>query len=106
MRGLLASGLLMLMVLSGCAPRPSWTVPPGPPVAVFHENPMLLPVADAECAWETVVDVVDDYFKIEREEPVRVVGDVLTEGRLDTYPKVAATILEPWHADSAGWPAG
>ena len=71
-------------------------------MTVFHDNPMLLPVADAECAWETVVDVMDDYFKIEREEPVRIVGDILTEGRLDTYPKIAATILEPWHADSVG----
>ncbi len=101
MRGLLATGLLLATV-SGCAPSSSWTAPPGVPVTVFHDNPTLLPVADAECAWETVVDVVDDYFKIEREEPVRIVGDILTEGRLDTYPKVAATILEPWHADSVG----
>lgn len=105
MRGLLATGLLLATV-SGCAPSSTWTappgVPPGVPVTVFHDNPMLLPVADAECAWETVADVVDDYFKIEREEPVRIVGDILTEGRLDTYPKVAATILEPWHADSVG----
>ena len=101
MRGLLATGLLLATV-SGCAPSSTWTAPPGVPVTVFRDNPMLLPVADAECAWETVVDVVDDYFNIEREEPVRIVGEILTEGRLDTYPKVAATILEPWHADSVG----
>lgn len=102
MRGFPATGLMLLVALSGCAPGPFWTRPPGPPVAVFHDNPMLVPVADPERAWETVVDVVDDYFKIEREEPVRLVGNTLTEGRLDTYPKIAATIFEPWHPDSAG----
>lgn len=101
MRGLLATGLL-LATFSGCAPSASWTDSPGPPVAVFHENPTLLPMVNAERAWETVVDVVDDYFEIDREEPVRVVGDTLTEGLLATHPKVAATILEPWHEDSAG----
>lgn len=101
MRGLLATGLA-LVILSGCAPSPSWTGPLGPPVPLSYDNPTLLPVADPACAWETVVDVVDDYFKIEREEPVRVVGDVVTEGRLDTYPKVAATIFEPWQPDSVG----
>ena len=101
MRGLLATALF-LALFSGCAPSQSWVGPPVLPVAVFHDNPMLLPIADADCAWETVVDVIDDYFKIKSEEPVRVVGDILTEGRLETYPKIAATILEPWHTDSVG----
>jgi len=47
------------------------------------------------------VDVVDDYFAIEREEPVRLIGNTPTEGRLDTFPKVGATIFEPWLHDSA-----
>jgi len=102
MRGLLATGLLLATLFSGCAPSPPWTEPLRPPVTVFHDNPMLLPIADPQQAWETVVDVVDDYFAIEREEPVRLVGDAPTEGRLDTYPKVAATIFEPWDSDSAG----
>jgi len=101
MRSLLVTGLL-LATFSGCAPTPPWTEPLGPPVTIFHDNPMLLPIADPQQAWETVVDVVDDYFAIEREEPVRLVGDTPTEGRLDTYPKVAATIFEPWGLDSAG----
>jgi hypothetical protein len=101
MRGLLAVGLL-LATFSGCTPSPSWTGPLGPPVTVLHDNPMFLPIVDPEQAWETVVDVIDDYFKIEREQPVRVVGDTLTEGRLDTYPQVAATLFEPWHPDSVG----
>ena len=74
-----------------------------PPLTVWHENPTLLPAADYQCVWETVVDVVDDYFAVDREEPVRLVGDTLTEGRLDSYPLVGATIFEPWLHDSADW---
>ena len=104
MRSLVATGLMAVAVL-GCAPGPYWAGPPGPPgppVAVFYNNPTLLPIADHACAWETVVDVIDDYFKIQREEPVRLIGNTLTEGRLDTFPTVGATILEPWLHDSAG----
>jgi hypothetical protein len=104
MRSLLATGL-MVVAVSGCAPGPYWAGPPGPPgppVTVFHNNPTLLPITNHECAWETVVDVVDDYFKIQREEPVRLVGNTLTEGRLDTFPQIGATFFEPWLHDSAG----
>ena len=101
MRGWMVTGLA-LVTLSGCAPGPMWMGPPGPPMAAYCENPVLLPIADHQCAWETVVDVVDDYFRIEREEPVRLIDGTLVEGRLDTYPKVGATILEPWLMDSAG----
>jgi hypothetical protein len=52
--------------------------------------------------WETVIDVLDDYFRIGREEPVRQVGNVITEGRVETFPLVGATLLEPWHPDSVG----
>lgn len=45
--------------------------------------------------------MVDDYFRIAREDPVRQIGDVLIEGRLDTHPEVGATLLEPWRHDSA-----
>ena len=68
---------------------------------VFHDNPVFLPVTDHEFVWETMVDVVDDYFQIKQEEPGRLLGNVLTEGRLDTLPAVGSTIFEPWRRDSA-----
>jgi hypothetical protein len=63
-------------------------------------NPLLIPVADRELAHEMIVDVVDSYFKIEREERIRQIGDTLTEGRIETFPQTAATIFEPWRGDS------
>jgi len=100
MRRLIAVGIALLAV-AGCTVNPPVTSPAWQTAGVFQNNPALLPVADHERAWELVVDVVDDYFKIEREEPVRVVGSVVTEGRLDTFPAVGSTIFEPWRGDSA-----
>ena len=53
---------------------------------------------DSEFVWEQVVDVVDDYFRIKHEERARLAGD---EGMLETYPRSASTIFEPWNSDSA-----
>jgi hypothetical protein len=60
----------------------------------------MVSVQNPEWVWENVVDVVDDYFRIQREEPVRMVGGVVTEGRLDTFPVDAPTLLEPWRPAS------
>ncbi|HUT93678.1 MAG TPA: hypothetical protein VMY37_29715 [Thermoguttaceae bacterium] len=100
MRRFIAVGLALLAA-AGCAVNPPVTNPVWETTNVFQNNPVLLPVRDHELAWETVVDVVDDYFRIEQEEPVRLVGNVVTEGRLDTFPAVGSTMFEPWRRDSA-----
>lgn len=101
--------VLLVLPLCGCEPVPTWS-PPGPPgapgvsvapAAGLYQNPVFIAWADPQNVWETVVDVTGDYFKIEREEPVRVIGNTITEGRLETFPKVGATLLEPWDHDSA-----
>lgn len=101
MRRFTAFGLLLLAA-SGCAITPPVTNPTWQTTNVLYENPALLPVTDHELAWEAVVDVIDDYFRIEREEPVRLVGNVPTQGRLDTFPTLGSTLFEPWHGDSVG----
>jgi hypothetical protein len=74
----------------------------GPPAGVaVIENPLFVPIADHDFVWDEVVDEVDDYFKISLEDRVRVVGNVLTEGRIETYPTAGATFLEPWRRDAA-----
>ena len=98
----LAIGLCAL-ALPGCqAWSPASYVGPevafgGPPL---QNNPTLVATLDRDFVWDQVVDVVDDYFRIEKEERVRL-GDLLTEGRLDTYPRGGSTILEPWNKDSS-----
>lgn len=83
----------------------------GPPGGPFQEpgqglacpNPIFIPVGNQDLAWEQIVDVVDDYFRVERESRVQTVGNVVTEGRIDTFPQVGATWLEPHRPDSTGW---
>jgi hypothetical protein len=91
---------LVLVALSGCAAGLSGGAPP--PVAVIYQNPSLVPNPSHEVVWDQVADVVSGYFRIEKEQPVRIVGNVFTEGRIDTYPQGGATLLEPQRRDSVG----
>jgi hypothetical protein len=92
----------MLLAVGGCAGGIPYSPPVGfPTPSACVPNPVFLPVKDHQQVWETLVDVIDDYFKIEREEPLRQIGAVLTEGRLDTFPEVGSTLFEPWRGDSA-----
>ena len=73
---------------------------PVPTTVALQQNPAFIAVADKEYLWNQLVDVIDDYFKIDREQRVRQVGDLQTEGRIDTLPRPGATLLEPWEHDS------
>ncbi|HEX3998167.1 MAG TPA: hypothetical protein VHX65_06430 [Pirellulales bacterium] len=66
-------------------------------------NPLPVPVVDLDFAWEQIVAVIEENFKIQHEERVRMAGDVLTEGRIDTMPLAASTLLESWRTDSVGF---
>ena len=63
-------------------------------------NPLFVPVRDPEVLWTQLLDVLDNDFKVQREERVRVVGDLMLEGRIETFPTDGSTILEPWRKDS------
>jgi hypothetical protein len=73
---------LWLFLLGGCATAPVATTP----------NPMALSNVEFERLWTTTVQVLDEYFDIAREDRIT--------GRIETYPQVAATLLEPWRRDS------
>ena len=118
--------LILLVVVTGCQPLsgPAWSegcapgqpgypagaYPPGvmpPPGVPMPSVPVpppasaaIIPVHNHEVAWNDLVDVVDDYFRIDREQRVHQVGDVLTEGRIETFPQVGSTLLEPHRSDS------
>jgi hypothetical protein len=84
---------------------PLAVAPGGPPVVgstIVPQSSIVLPPSDRDFVWDQVVDVVDDYFEIEQEERVKLIGGELTEGRIDTFPLTGATLLEPWRRDSVG----
>jgi hypothetical protein len=109
MRNAIAAAVVTAL-LSGCSMDSEYAAqqcPPGyepAPVvaspAAVYANPIFIPIADPQCAWETIVDTVDDYFRIEREEPVRIAGNLPTEGTITTFPEVSATVFEPWRHDT------
>jgi len=94
--------LFMLTVLAAGCGLQSWSRPVplnGPTIS--PENPIYVSVADREFMWNQLVDSVDDHFRIDREERIHVIDEVITEGRIETAPLVGSSILEPWRSDSS-----
>jgi hypothetical protein len=93
---------LLAFLCVGCF-SPAKTSPPGtmPMVMAPPPNPILVPDQDPAFLWNQIVDTVDDYFRIEKEQPVQRYGSEWLEGRLQTYPEIGATCLEPWRSDAA-----
>jgi hypothetical protein len=104
-----AAATMIAMALGGCGMGPEYTAAPGyqpqavapvqPPTAAYA-NPVFIPTADHQCAWEQTVDMVDDYFRIEHEEPIRNLGNALSDGTITTTAEVSPTIFEPWRRDT------
>ncbi len=97
MRNTLAA-IVLLPLLAGCIGDihlPSQAVP------VAYDNPVSIPIANYQLVWDGVEDIVKQNFRIEREDPVRLIGETVTDGRIDTFPMPGATYLEPWYHDSA-----
>ncbi|MDD3470429.1 MAG: hypothetical protein PHE53_10715 [Thermoguttaceae bacterium] len=91
---------LLLSVVCGCSST-DWNEPNRPKGQALYENPMMIQYSDPLVLWETLADVIDDYFTIRYELPVRSLDGVVTDGRLVTFPQPGAGILEPWRGDSA-----
>jgi hypothetical protein len=94
--------------LSGCM-GPEWSTPHESadpslattlPAVPVYNNPIFIPIANHECVWEEVVAVMGNYFRIAEERPIRMAGNVATEGLLTTVPEVSPTIFEPWRHDT------
>lgn len=76
------------------------------PPEQYIPNPLELPPANDQFVWSQVVDTVDDYFRVAREQPVQNSNRMLLDGRLETSYRVGASVLEPWRKDStAGFEA-
>jgi hypothetical protein len=65
------------------------------PMREVVENPLAIPPSvEFETVWRKTVSVVDDYFVVRSENRL--------SRTIRTDPKVGATLLEPWLADSVG----
>lgn len=92
---------IVLVAAVGCATTPrsmtdltSWMLSPQ------RDNPVFVPVRNYTALWDTVEDVLDDYYVVSSSEPVRFLNGIYSEGRIATEPRMSATLLEPWYTDS------
>ncbi len=72
---------LFVFATAGCASMPT-----------LVENPLVIPSNDFEYVWQQTVEGVDAYFDVASENRI--------DGRIESYPQVASTVLEPWRRDS------
>ena len=90
------------------SPLPAGTIidssgPVYPSPIAMPGNTVLIPPLDAEVVWCQLVNVTDDFFKIQSEQRVVFAQGIPTEGRITTFPQTGATLLEPWRGDSVGF---
>ena len=90
-------------IAPGGAISPQFGFPAGPEPLPGIANPILVPVTDDQMAWDQIVDVVSDYFRVTREQQARRSGEAWSEGRIETQTQSGATVLEPQRGDSVGW---
>ena len=90
----------MMMVFNGC--RRYYLDPNKPNLGGNAQvsNPLIVPLADRWWVMDQISDQLDDYFRIYREERIRIIDSVMTEGWIETHPRIGSTCLEPWHKDS------
>ncbi len=85
----------------GAVIGPGGAVTAGPAPAV--KQVAVIPPLDAELVWTKLVDVTDDFFKVQSEQRVVFANGVPTEGRIQTFPQTGATLFEFWRPDSVGF---
>lgn len=100
MKTWIAFGLGLLFVAGGCARLGQrWTQPAGEE-SLTTPNPFPVPLSNRDWVMDVISDELDDYFRIAREQRIRLVDSILTEGWIETQPRIGSTLLEPWHRDS------
>ena len=93
-------GLLLICLTCGCRSFSADNQAPNlegqPPV----QNPLVVPMMDRWLVMDQVSDEIDNYFKIYREERIRVMDGVMSEGWIETHPAIGGTLFEPWKRGS------
>ncbi len=91
--------LLAVGLTTGCRSVPDIPVA-NPNGEIPMNNPLVVPMMDRWIVMDQISNEIDDYFRIYREERIRLVDGIMTEGWIETHPKIGATVLEPWLKDS------
>lgn len=89
---------LVMGSVCGCRMFSTAAYSGSPPAEV--PNPLTVPPYDRTLVMDQVSDELDDYFRIYKEEQIRIVDNVMTEGWIETHPQIGGTIFEPWRKDS------
>ena len=98
-----ASSLLLIIAMVsalGCRAIKTLENQGATPIAQTTANPLIVPMIDRWFVMDEISDEVDDYFRVKREERIRLVDGVMSEGWIETWPRMGSTRLEPWHHDS------
>ena len=92
--------LLILSGMSGCRAINNTVPLANPEGQPTVANPLIVPGVDRFVIMDQISDELDDYFRIYREERIRIIDGILTEGWIETHPAIGSTLLEPWRKDS------
>ncbi|MCC9599263.1 hypothetical protein LOC67_01730 [Stieleria sp. JC731] len=96
--------LLCCGALCGCG-QLAYRLDRRPPTQ-YIPNPLELPPANDAFVWSQVIDTVDDYFRIAREQPVQNSPQMVLDGSVETSYQIGASMSEFWRKDStAGFEA-
>ena len=90
--------LAMLLTTGGC--RQLIYRLSSEPSRQFVPNPLELPPVPDDFLWLQIVDTLDDYFRIARQQPVVNRQGLSLEGKIETSYKIAGSVLEPWRKDT------
>ncbi|MEO1615885.1 MAG: hypothetical protein AAFV88_08565 [Planctomycetota bacterium] len=103
-RDLVLPVMLAVLACCGCS-QLAYRLDRRPP-SQFIPNPLETPPLEDQFVWSQVIDTLDDYFRIAREQPVQNSASYALEGRAETSYQVGASLFEPWRKDStAGFEA-
>jgi hypothetical protein len=91
---------IVLITASGCARWNGYWTQPANETIQSTPNPLPVPFEDRDWIMDEISDELDNYFRIAREQRMRQVDAILTEGWIETHPRIGSTLFEPWHRDS------
>ncbi len=90
--------ILLACLSTGCGQLLYRLTDQTPPA--FVPNPIDLPAAKDAFVWAQVIDTIDDYFRIAKEQPVQNSDGIVLDGRVETTYQIGASVLEPWRKDT------